>query len=107
MLYCARRGTDGVVPRAKARRLSDTASDAVAAELVRYGVWHDIGEGCIKAECIEAKTCRPVGVAGAYLIHDYLQWNHSKAWWDQRRADEAERLRKYRSRKKGMVADGT
>jgi hypothetical protein len=40
-----------------------------------------------------------------YLIHDYLQWNHSKAWWEKRRRDEAERKAKYRARKNGGVAD--
>jgi hypothetical protein len=106
MLYSARRKTDGAVPRKKAPRLSDNASFGVAAELVRAGVWHDIGDGCTDSECIEAKTCRAEGLAGHYVIHDYLQWNHSRAWWDKRRADEAERLRKYRSRKRSE-SDGT
>jgi hypothetical protein len=83
MLYSARRGTDGAVPRAKARRLSDTASDAVAGELVRAGVWHDLGEGCDGS-----KTCLPA-VSGHYILHDFLQWNHSADWWEQRSEDQA------------------
>ena len=90
MLYAARRGTDGLIPRAKARRLSDTASDAVAGELVRADVWHDIGEGCK-----DSKTCLP-GVAGHYVIHDFLQWNHSAHWWAERRRNDAERQAEYR-----------
>src|SRR4051812_734823 len=83
MLYAARRGTDGAIPRAKARRLSDTASDAVAAELVRADVWHDLGDGCT-----DSKTCL-AGIPGHYILHDYLQWNHSADWWEQRSEDQA------------------
>lgn len=85
MLYCARRGTDGAIPRAKARRLSDSASDPVAAELVRAGVWHDIGDGCD-----DSRTCLP-GRPGAYIVHDFLQWNHSAGWWVKRSEDQAAR----------------
>lgn len=93
MLYSARRGTDGSIPRAKARRLTETASDAVAAELVRAGVWHDIGEGCK-----DSKTClaaRP----GEYVIHDFLQWNHSAHWWAERRRKDQERQAEWRAKR--------
>ena len=83
MLYCARRGTDGAIPRAKARRLSDSGTDGVAAELVNADVWHDIGEGCK-----DSQTCLS-GVAGHYIVHDFLQWNHSAGWWEQRSEDQA------------------
>jgi hypothetical protein len=84
MLYAARRGTDGAIPRAKARRLSDTASDAVAMELVRADVWHDIGEGCEGS-----RTCL-AGVPGHYILHDFLQWNHSASWWEKRSEEQAD-----------------
>ena len=83
MLYCARRGTDGAIPGAKARRLSDSASDVIAAELVRAGVWHDLGEGCE-----DSRTCLP-GQRGHYIVHDFLQWNHSHDWWEKRAEDQA------------------
>lgn len=105
--YCSRNQTDGVITLARSRLLTSTGTDVTAAELVAAGLWHDLGKGCENGECVDAKTCRAVGVKGSYLVHDYLQWNHSKAWWEKRRAGEAERLRKYRSRKKGEVADGT
>jgi hypothetical protein len=105
--YCSRNQTDGVITLARSRLLTPTGNDVTAAELVAAGLWHDLGAGCTNPDCIEARTCRADGVKGAYLVHDYLQWNHSKAWWEKRRADEAERLRKYRSRKKGEAADGT
>ena len=106
MKFCARTLTDGFVSLSRARRLTASGNDAVAAELVRAGAWHDLGEGCDKPACVEARTCHAEGRKGHYIVHDYLQWNHSKAWWDERRAAEAERLRKYRARKTGTAADG-
>lgn len=86
MLYSARRGTDGAIPRGKARRLSDTASDALAGELVRAGVWHDLGEQ--HGPCKDSKTCIPAR-PGHYIVHDFLQWNHSANWWEKRSEDQA------------------
>lgn len=106
MMFCARNLTDGFVSLSQARRLTATASDPEAAELVRAGVWHDLGLGCTNAECIEARTCPAHGKPKCYLIHDYLQWNHSRSWWENRRREEAERKRKYRARKNGGHADG-
>lgn len=103
--YAARNLTDGFVTRAKSRMLTATGKDAVWAELVRSGLVHDIGEGCDRPSSIEARTCPADGSAGQYLIHDYLQWNHSRAWWESRRLEEAERKRKYRARKNGRSAD--
>ncbi len=105
MFYCARNRTDGFVPLGKARRLTLTGKDPVAAELVRAGVWHDVGEGCTVADSVEARTCHPVGRKGHYIVHDYLQWNHSKAWWEKRRKADAERVKKWRARQNGGNAD--
>ena len=105
MAYCAQKKTDGLVPRNKARRMTDSATDGVAMELVRAGVWHDIGAGCTCAQSIEDRTCRGDGVAGHYIVHDYLQWNHSRAWWEKRRRDQAERKKKWLARQNGGRTD--
>lgn len=105
MLYSARKYTDGFVPLARARRLTTSGTDATAAELVRAGAWHDLGEGCPVGDSVDARTCHAHGRPGHYMVHDYLQWNHSKAWWAKRRRDEAERKRKWRARKNGAAAD--
>lgn len=97
MHHCARNLTDGYVSLAKARRLTATASDAVAKELVDAGVWHDLGEGCNNRQCIEERTCPAEGRKSHYVVHDYLQWNHSKRWWDSRRKGDADRKRKARA----------
>lgn len=91
MLYAARRGTDGVVTLAKSRRLCMDASDVYACELIEAGVWHDLGEGCGSTTCV-------AGQKGAYVIHDYLQWNHSAFWWADRRRKDAERQAEWRSK---------
>lgn len=96
--YCSRNMTDGVLKLSKARRLTATGTDAVAAEIVRAGLWHDLGEPCDDKACIEARTCRADGVPGAYLVHDYLQWNHSKEWWEKRRQDQRARKEKWKKR---------
>jgi hypothetical protein len=41
------------------------------------------------------------------VAHDYLQWNKSRQWWDERRKAEAERVaewRKKQAEKKGLRA---
>lgn len=104
--YAARNLTDGFITRAKSRMLTATGKDAVWAELVRSGLVHDIGEGCDRPTSVEARTCPAEGKPGCYLIHDYLQWNHSRAWWENRRREEAERKAKYRARKNKRPTDG-
>lgn len=103
--YAARNLTDGFITLAKSRMITASGTDATWAELVRSGLVHDLGQGCDRPSSIEARTCPVEGRAGAYLIHDYLQWNHSKDWWDKRRRDEAERKKKYRARRNGGVVD--
>lgn len=95
--YCARNLTDGFVPLSKARRLTATGDDVVAKELLDAGVWHDLGEGCDDRQCVKERTCHGTGRKGSYLVHDYLQWNHSKAWWEKRKDDQRERTRKWRA----------
>lgn len=105
MLYCARRQTDGFVPLAKVRKLIENA-DIVAAELVDAGVWHDLGDGCTDRECVDARTCHRRGRGGQYIVHDYLQWNHSKDWWERRRKDQAERKARSRERLQSQQEHG-
>ncbi|KAB2809242.1 hypothetical protein F9L07_19570 [Pimelobacter simplex] len=100
MLFCSRKLTDGFVSLSRARRLTASGGDGTAAELVKAGVWHDIGEGCPSADCVEARTCQESGRPGHYLVHDFLQWNHSAHWWTERRRRDQERQAEWR-RKRG------
>lgn len=52
-------------------------------------VWHDVGQGC------GTKTC-PDGRPGFYLIHDFLQWNKPREWWEAKRKTDAERQAEWR-----------
>ncbi len=94
MLYAARNLTDGAVPKAKAR---EWAAARYATELVDAGLWHDVGKGCTRP-AVDPPTCRETGVDGSYLVHDYLEWNHSREWWDDRRRQQNERWRRWRDR---------
>ncbi len=75
ILYCARYLTDGHVPTAQAPKLSPGYKPAQLRELVSSGLWE------------RSK--------GGYQIHDYLDWNRSRA------AVLAERRRKSEAGKEG------
>lgn len=88
MAYCARERSDGLVPLRRIPRLTPHYRPAHFAELVDDGLIHD-GEGC------GTETC-PLGQPRRIVVHDYLQWNKSRQWWDDKRAADAKRLAKWR-----------
>jgi hypothetical protein len=59
--YCNRHRTDGKLAAATVPRLVPRFRRAALAELVSRGIWYDLNG------------------AGEYEIHDYLQWNDSRA----------------------------
>lgn len=75
--YCARHLTDGLIPADKVPRLVPRFRKAALQELVDKGIWY-------WHESIET-----------YEVHDYLDWNRSRA------QVEAERERKSKAGKKG------
>lgn len=82
MLYAAKHMTDGKVPVERVERLMRRYKRTYLAELLESGVWRPADAG--------------------YTIHDFLDWNRSKA---QIEADRA-RIKKARSAagKKGAQA---
>ena len=54
-------------------------------------MWHDLGQGCGTGTC-------PAGEDDLYQIHDYLQWNKSRAWWEHKREQDAKRLAEWREK---------
>lgn len=92
MHYCAKRLTDGLIPRSRVDRLKPAYKPAQLQELIRGGLWHKGGEGCGTEFC-------PIGEPGEYVVHDYLQWNKPASWWEERRRMEAERKADYRRRR--------
>lgn len=91
MAYCAKFTTDGFISPTQASQRTSSYKRSVLVELLTSRVWHDRGDGC------GTKTCPP-GRAGFYLLHDYLQWNKSKDWWEKKRIKDAERLAAWRAK---------
>jgi len=76
MFYAAKHLTDGLVPTDRVPRLTRTYKPVFLAELLKAGLWKETRKG--------------------YEIHDYLDWNRSREWWESKRAAQAERKRKWR-----------
>lgn len=99
MHYCARHLTDGAIPAVRVARLKPGHDPAELAELLESGLWHEGGMGCDTDSC-------PKGEPGAYVVHDYLEWNKPRAWWEGRRQAETARKAAYRARRtKGQTPD--
>jgi hypothetical protein len=77
--YAARYLTDGFIPAGQVRRLADVPdADVLARRLVEVGLWED--------------------AAGGFVIHDYLEYNPSRAKVTAERAAAAERSARSRKR---------
>lgn len=91
--WCCRNLTDGLIPKRRVASLLDLPSlqvsettkvrvlhaltpDDLAADLVRLGLWHDRG--------------------GAYELHDFLEYNFSRAQVLARREHTRKRVNKHR-----------
>lgn len=77
LCYCARNLTDGRFPKSKALRLADVPKPAqLAAKLVEVGLWEDDGDD--------------------YVIHDFGDYNPSRAQVEKERKAGADRQRRSR-----------
>lgn len=83
--YCARKLTDGVVEKNRVHRLMPVYKPSYLKELIDAEMWRRHPEG--------------------YELHDYLDWNKSREWWEKRRADETARKADYRARKEAERAE--
>ena len=83
ILHCARWLTDGHVTASVIgdllRRSTPKRRDAALRELLDSGLWRELMPGAL------------------YEIHDYLDWNDSRARVEARRKKNAERLAKWRA----------
>lgn len=79
MCYAAKFLTDGAIPAVRVPRLAPRYRPALVKELVKAGLWVDHD--------------------GDYRLHDFLQWNKSRQWWEKERAAGAERQRKSREKR--------
>ena len=89
--YAAKNLTDGAIPEHRVQRLSRAYKPAVLRELLACNIWHRGGEGCNTETCIK-------GEVDEYVVHDFLQWNKSAAWWEAKRKRDAERKAEWREK---------
>lgn len=78
IVYCARYLTDGFIPKPQVGKLVPNYRSSYLAELTKARLWTSDG--------------------GGYVIHDYLQWNRSRA------EVEEEKLAKSKAGKAGAEA---
>jgi hypothetical protein len=78
LCYCARKLTDGVIERRRVHRLMPDYKPAYLTELEDALIW----------------LPHPSG----YEVHDYLDWNKSRAWWEEKREKDAKRLAEWRAK---------
>lgn len=91
MFYAARFRLDGYLTQAqlRARRRWSTRTER---ELVAERLLHAPGDLC------ESKHC-PDDDGARYRLHDFFQWNKSRAWWDEEREKAAKRKADWAARK--------
>lgn len=96
MFYAARFQLDGYLTRGQlqARRRWSTKAQA---ELLSERLLHEPGVPCESKDCPEDDGRR-------YRLHDFLQWNKPKAWWDAEREKAAKRKAKWKA---DQAASGT
>jgi len=96
MEWCSRNGTDG---RIGADELTEIkrGTEPRAAKLVARNLWHQAGYQC------DSDKCPPAGPDG-WVIHDYLDYNPTKAQVKAELAAKAERTRRWRERKGGNAS---
>lgn len=113
MGFCNRYLTDGLIKKSKARLLLDfdgitvSGSDGaelakvVAESMVTVGLWHESGHDCEK--CHDRADGGEPG-RGEYLIHDYLEFQSSRAEVEAKAAANRERVRQFKERQKTAKA---
>lgn len=69
LCLCAKHLTDGIVQKRRVSRLTPNYKPAYLKELIAAGMWRT----------------HP----GGYEIHDYLDWNKSREWWEAEKARKA------------------
>lgn len=78
ILFCARHLTDGLIPADEVPRLVRKFRRPALVELLDRGLWISV-------------------LDGAFSVHDYLDWNPSRAEVERRRAQAAKRKAEWRA----------
>ena len=90
LFYAARFQLDGYLRpgQLKARR---NWSAKTERELLDEELLHAPGDLCESTKC-------PADDGKRYRLHDFLQWNKPKAWWDEEREKAAKRKADWKAR---------
>lgn len=78
LCYCARNLTDGRIPKPAANRLLGKGINGAAKALLAAGLWENHGD--------------------AYVVHDYLEHQRSRAQIEEERRSSRERQRRHRAK---------
>jgi len=87
LCYVAKNLTDGWIAKNRVGRLTPTYKTGYLAELTEAHMW--------------------VPAPGGFNIHDYLDWNKPKSWWDEKREKDAKRKADWRNKNAGRDEGGT
>ncbi len=89
MFYAARFQLDGYLTEGQlqARRRWTRKTER---ELVTERLLHAPGDPCESSDC-------PPDDGRRYRLHDFLQWNKPKGWWDTEREKAAKRKSKWKA----------
>lgn len=87
LCYAAKNLTDGHVPKARLKRLVPDYKSGYLTELTEASMW--------------------LPAPGGYAIHDYLDWNKPKSWWEEKREKDAKRKAEWRNKNAGQDEGGT
>lgn len=95
--WCSRNGTDGVIRADELGEVSKRASPARAAKLVERDLWHTADVLC------GSERCTMPGSDG-WVVHDYLDYNPSRAQVVAEKKAKAERTARWREKRRGRDA---
>lgn len=98
MFYAARYRLDGRLT-AKQLRARTRWGEKTQAELVDAELLHPPGTVCR----IASEHC-PADDGQTWRLHDYFQWNKSRAWWDNKRSANVRRQTEWRARQDELQA---
>lgn len=98
MFYAARFQLDGYLTTAQlqARRRWSRKTER---ELLDERLLHAPGDLCESSDC-------PTDDGRRYRLHDFLQWNKPKSWWDAEREKAAKRKAKWKAEQAASERQG-
>jgi hypothetical protein len=96
IFWCARNLTDGYVPAADLPDLATARRPLkLVPELVSRGNWHQAGQACKSESCPAHADRQPESARNGWIIHDYFEYQPSKAKVERERKAKAGRQQRW------------